>query len=78
MNFVTVTPSYGRDYPNGKAAREDFLAGKDFILQDMFSPYDGKPCSIRDFDMDLTTVTIRYKQLRNVVQVTGPMETNHE
>lgn len=75
MNYITVTPAYGRDYPHGKAARQDFMDGKDFILQDISSPYDGKPCSIRDFDMAITTVNIRFKNLRNVVQVTGPFET---
>ena len=26
---MVVTPAYGRDYKSAKAAKEDFLAGKD-------------------------------------------------
>lgn len=46
--WVEVTPAYGRDYSNGKAMKADWDAGKDFILQDISSPWDGKPCSKRD------------------------------
>jgi len=46
--MVTVTPAYGRDYKSAKAAKADWQQGKDFILQDITSPWDGKPCNIRD------------------------------
>lgn len=61
--MITLTPAYGRDYKSGSDAREDFEAGLDFILNDISSPYDGKPCSIRDFS-DGTDIKLRYKKLR--------------
>ena len=46
--MLTLTPAYGRDYKTAKKAKEDWKAGKDFIITDSFHPYDGKPMSIRD------------------------------
>ena len=40
--YVTVTPAYGRDYKSAKAAKADCNANKDFILQDIMSPWDGE------------------------------------
>tara|TARA_R100001129_G_C5095440_1_gene182548 strand:- start:296 stop:487 length:192 start_codon:yes stop_codon:yes gene_type:complete len=62
---MTVTPAYGRDYKSAKAAKAAWKSGKDFIIRDFFSPYDGKPCSIRDTQGQ---VTIRYDKLRKVTQ----------
>ena len=70
---MVVTPAYGRDYKSGKEAKEDFLAGKDFIIADMFSRWDGKPCSIRDFD-EGELIEIRYAKLRKLVMVTVKKE----
>lgn len=41
--YITVCPAYGRDYKSKKAVVADFEAEKDFIIQDVFSPYAGKP-----------------------------------
>ena len=30
MNWIEVTPAYGRDYTTAKAAKADWKAGKDF------------------------------------------------
>jgi hypothetical protein len=46
--YITVTPAYGRDYKTAKAAKADWKAGKDFIINAFGHPYDGKPISIRD------------------------------
>jgi len=62
---MLVVPAYGRDYKSAKAAKADWKAGKDFIINDFFSPYDGKPCSIRDTK---DQVMIRYDRLRKVTQ----------
>ena len=43
--MMTLTPAYGRDYKSCKAATKDYLAGKDFIINDMYSRWDGKPVS---------------------------------
>jgi hypothetical protein len=47
--MATLTPAYGRDYKSKAAVFEDLNAGKDFIFNDITSPWDGKYCSIRDF-----------------------------
>ena len=62
---MLVVPAYGRDYKSAKAAKADWKAGKDFIINDFFSHYDGKPCSIRDTK---DQVMIRYDRLRKVTQ----------
>ena len=61
---MTLTPAYGRDYPSAKAAKADYLAGKDFVLNDITSPYDGKYCSCRDFPNQ--QVMLRYRKLQRV------------
>ena len=65
MTIITVSPAYGRDYTSAKAALAHWTEGKDFILHDVFSPWNGKPCSIRDFPAG-TTVNIRYQRMRRV------------
>lgn len=57
---MTVTPAYGRDYKNQRAALDDWYGGKDFILQPQ-----GCYCSIRDFPNE--SVTIRYSKMTKVV-----------
>lgn len=64
--MITLTPAYGRDYKSKKEALEAFYQGKDFILNDFSSPYDGKPCSIRDFNKG-AQVLLRYGNLRKTV-----------
>jgi len=67
---MTLTPAYGRDYTSKAKAEADFRAGKDFIIQDMSSPWDGKPANIRDLSgAGVATVNIRYKKLRNIAVV---------
>ena len=65
MSIVTVTPAYGRDYKTAKAAKADWKAGKDFILQAFGNPYDGKPCSVRDLG---NNVVIRFDGMRKVTR----------
>ena len=69
--FKTLTPAYGRDYKSAKAVKEDFMAGKDFIIADITDRYDGKPCSIRDFPAG-TGITLRYKRLTMLTCVKVP------
>jgi hypothetical protein len=66
----TLTPAYGRDYKSKKAVLADWLANKDFILQQFGSPYDGKPFnrdSARDAGFD--AVNIRYKRNTQITVV---------
>jgi len=72
MNTSPVlTPAYGRDYKSRPAVLSDLAAGKDFILNDISSKWDGKPCNLADLlAAGVKRVTIRYKALRSVTPVT--------
>ncbi len=65
MIYVSAVPAYGRDYKSAKAVREDWAAGKDFLIQDMqHSGYvnkDDKPA-----DMQLN---IRFSNLTKVAVI---------
>jgi len=65
---VILTPAYGRDYKSAEAAREAFLSGKDWILNDLSSRWDGKPCSKNDFEQG-QTFRLRYNKLRSVIRI---------
>ncbi len=67
MKYTTVTPAYGRDYTSAKAAKADWQAGKDFIIADIMSPWDGLPMSIRDVS-DNEKIMIRYKKLTQITK----------
>lgn len=61
MRQVTVTPAYGRDYTSAEKAIADWAAGKDFILRDPTSRWDGKPINEEDArNAGITKVSIRY------------------
>lgn len=64
----TVVPAYGRDYRSAAAALKDWNDGKDFVLQDISDPYDGKPCSKRDFEGKARHIMIRYNKLTRIVR----------
>ena len=65
---MTLIPAYNRDYTNKNDVLKDFNDNKDFIINDIFSPYDGKPCNKRDLKNEgLKDVQIRFKQLRNII-----------
>lgn len=56
MRYLTVTPAYGRDYKTAKAAKADWEAGKDFLIQDLrASGYINKEQQEPDM-----TINIRY------------------
>jgi hypothetical protein len=67
---ITVTPAYGRDYRSKAQAIADWEAGKDFILQDITSPWDGKPINKEDAERSgFREVKIRFKQMRQIAVV---------
>lgn len=72
MTNITLTPAYGRDYSSRAGAQRDLDAGKDFILNDISSPWDGKPCSLRDLQAAHPgqTIRVRYAGLQRVFPVT--------
>jgi hypothetical protein len=67
MKTITVVPAYGRDYKNRNDVLADWNANKDFIIQDFFNPYDGKPAN--KSDLVGYTVNIRYSNLMKIAVV---------
>ena len=45
---IHLIPNRGRDYDTAEAVLEHIKAGRDFIVRDMRSPWDGKPCNLGD------------------------------
>lgn len=66
---ITVVPAYGRDYKSKKAVLQDWQAGKDFIIQDMSSPYDGKKINIQDAQAGGVDVMVRYNKLMSILPI---------
>jgi hypothetical protein len=69
MAQLTVMPAYGRDYKSAKAAKTDWNNNLDFIINDMFDPYDGKPINKQDADQAKITILIRFNKLTKVCNV---------
>jgi hypothetical protein len=65
--MITLTPAYGRDYKSQKEVKADWLAGKDFIVADFFSPWSGKYAN--KADLVGQSVTVRYDNKRKAVKV---------
>jgi hypothetical protein len=64
---MTLTPAYGRDYKSKKAVQADWDAGKDFIVCDMSSPWDGKPANKESLrEAGLRQVMIRFDRLTKI------------
>lgn len=67
---ATLTPAYGRDYTSKAKIEADLKAGKDFIIADFSSPYDGKPVNAPQLrDAGYTTANVRYAKLRKVAVI---------
>ena len=70
MSHATVTPAYGRDYTSANKASADWASGKDFILRDPTSPWDGKYINEEDArNAGIAVVNIRYAGLTKVTVV---------
>lgn len=65
--MTTLIPAYDRDYKSAKAVRADWEAGKDFVVADFYSKYDGKVANKEDFPAG--EVRIRYGNLRQVMVI---------
>ena len=65
---LTLVPAYGRDYRSRAAVLADWRAGKDFIIYDARSRWDGKPTNIEDCrHMGVAEVRIRFDAKRKLV-----------
>ena len=60
MNTLILVPAYGRDYHNAEDVIAAYKAGKDFLIQDISSRWDGKPANMEDLAKSYDTVKLRY------------------
>jgi hypothetical protein len=68
--YLTLVPAYGRDYKSKKAVQADWDAGKDFLIQDISSPHDGRYINKEDAAKSgIQSVNIRYKSLTQICVV---------
>jgi len=67
--MATLTPAYGRDYRSANEAKADYEAGKDFILNDVSSRWNGSYISKRDAESVYGDINIRFNNLRNKVVI---------
>ena len=63
---MTLTPAYNRDYKNKKDVLTDFDNNKDFIINDMMSPWDNKSANKQDLKGYYKSVKIRYNKLQKI------------
>ncbi len=62
MTYLTVTP-YMTDYKTAKAAKESWGTGKDWVVNDMFNPWDGKPINQSQAVEAGYSITLRFCRL---------------
>ena len=68
--MLTVVPAYGRDYSSKAKVAEAVKSGKDFIIADMSSRWDGRYCNAEQLIEDgHTSVRVRYKKRTQVAIV---------
>lgn len=68
--YLTLVPAYGRDYKSKKAVLADWEANKDFLIQDISSPHNGRYINKQDAaSLKGTTLNIRYKSLTQICVV---------
>ena len=60
---MSLSP-YLTDYKSANEVEAAYKSGKDFILNDISSKWNGRACSIRDFPSE--RVELRYNQNRRV------------
>ncbi len=65
---MTLTPAYGADYKSQKEVKAALDEGKDFIINDITSRWNG--LTINKADLKGTTFRVRYAKLRKVMEVT--------
>jgi hypothetical protein len=67
---ITLVPNRGRDYPSAARVLEHIKEGRDFIVADRSSQWDGKPCNIEDLKRaGVMQARVRYDRLRKVTTI---------
>ena len=73
MSTLILTPAYGRDYTSAADAIADWQRERDFRISDVSSRWDGSYIGIADrpalLDSGITSVTLRFNQHRDTVEV---------
>jgi hypothetical protein len=69
--YLTLIPAYGRDYKSKAAVMKDWKEDKNFVVANLFDPWDGKLCNKEDLERNgsVKGVNIRYDGLRKIVVV---------
>lgn len=67
--YVTLVPAYGRDYKSGKAVKEDWKAGKDFQINCIMHPDDGRYINLEDAQGTTDKYSVRFSKLTKTVNV---------
>jgi hypothetical protein len=68
--YKTLVPAYGRDYKSAKEVKAAWEAGKDFLIADLFDPYDGKPANLQSVqEAGWKTVNIRFSKLTKIASI---------
>lgn len=69
-NTITLAPTPGRDYPSELRVLEHLKEGRDFIVQDVSSRWDGKPCNLPALkSAGIASARVRYDRLRKVALI---------
>lgn len=69
-NTITLIPNRGRDYRSADAVLAHLKEGRDFIVQDVSNPWNGKPCNLPDLKRAGVMLTkVRYDGLRKVTTI---------
>lgn len=63
-----VEPAYGRDYKSQKAVKADWDAGKDFRINQMGHPHDGRYINNAQKTPDMH-IQVRYNSQRSVMVI---------
>jgi hypothetical protein len=65
--WMTLVPSYGRDYATAEAVFAHWLEGRDFTICDVSSVHNGRQINLGDAERyePETTFKIRYARLAN-------------
>jgi hypothetical protein len=72
MASLTIVPRRDRDYTSQAQVKAAWNEGKDFIVQDFFSGFDGATVNKADADQFVekgTRIMARYARLTKMVQV---------
>lgn len=69
-NTITLIPNRGRDYASAAAVLDHIKEGRDFIVQDVASLWNGKPCNVEDMKRaGVVHARVRFDRLRKVALI---------